>query len=63
MIRITECNSHTDIDCELQEAYKDTVNCNDKIELAEDDFPSLSPGRTTITYNGGIYRAYYRLLH
>ena len=56
MIRITECNSHTDIDCELQEAYKDTVNCNDKIELAEDDFPSLSPGRTTITYNGGIYR-------
>ena len=56
MIRITECSSHTAIDCELQEAYKDTVNCNDKIELAEDDFPSLSPGRTTITYNGGIYR-------
>ena len=56
MIRITECDSHTDIDCELQEAYKDTVNCNDKIELAEDDFPSLPPGRTTITYNGSIYR-------
>ena len=56
MIRITECNSHTDIDCELQEAYKDAVNCNDNIELAEDDFPSLPPGRTAITYNGSIYR-------
>lgn len=55
-IRIMECDSHTDLDCELQEAYKDTVNCNDNIELDQDDFPTLSPGRTVISWSGGIYR-------
>lgn len=56
VIRITECDSHTDIDCELQEAYKGQVNCNDNIELEQDDFPVLSPGRTVISWSGGIYR-------
>ena len=56
VIRITACDSHTDIDCELQEAYKGTVNCNENIELENDDFPVLSPGRTVLSWTGSIYR-------
>ena len=56
IVRINECNSYTDLDCELQEAYKEQTNCNDNIELDQDDFPSLVPGRTIISWSGGIYR-------
>lgn len=55
-IRITEAQMYTDIDCELQDAYKETINCNPYIELDDDDFPVLKPGRTTIRWSGGVYR-------
>lgn len=53
-VRITSANSYTDIDCELQEAYKNTLatNCNGSIVLMNGKFPVLSPGNNTITFNG-----------
>ncbi len=55
-IKITKANSYTDIDCDLEEAYKDTaaVNCNDNIELSGDDFPALQPGKNGIRLGSGI---------
>lgn len=53
-IQITSANSYTDIDCELQEAYKDTLatNCNSKITLPDGKFPSIAPGANNITFTG-----------
>jgi phage-related protein len=53
-ITINSANSYTDIDCELQEAYKDTLatNCNGNITLTNSEFPYLSPGDNTITFSG-----------
>ena len=53
---INTANSYTDIDCDLQEAYKDTLsnNCNNKITLTNAQFPCLIPGDNTITFTSGI---------
>lgn len=53
-VQITSASGYTDIDCELQEAYKDTLatNCNGNIILTDARFPSLEPGENQITMNG-----------
>lgn len=53
-IQITAANGYTDIDCELQEAFKDTLatNCNANIVLTNGKFPELAPGENEITYSG-----------
>lgn len=53
-IEITSANEYTDIDSELQEAYKDTLatNCNSNIVLTNGDFPILSNGDNIITLSG-----------
>lgn len=53
-IGITQADSYTDIDCELEEAYKDTlaVSKNAYITLANNKFPTLVPGDNTITLSG-----------
>lgn len=53
-VTINSANSYTDIDCELQEAYKDTlaINCNGNITLINAQFPYLAPGDNTITFSG-----------
>ena len=53
-IQITTANSYTDIDCELQEAYKDTLatNCNGNIVLTNGKFPVLASGDNAITISG-----------
>ena len=51
-VQITSANSYTDIDCELQEAYKGTTNCNGNIELISGEFPSLAPGENHISKTG-----------
>lgn len=51
-IEIISADEYTDIDCELQEAYKDSVNCNSNIELENGVFPELMPGINEITYSG-----------
>ncbi len=55
-ITITAADGYTDIDCDIEEAYKDTaaINCNGNIELSSDDFPVLVPGINQITLASGI---------
>lgn len=49
---VTTADGYTDIDCELQEAYKGTTNCNGNITLTNGEFPILSSGSNSITYTG-----------
>ncbi len=53
-VQITSANSYTDIDCDLQEAYKDTLatNCNANIVLTNGVFPTLKAGSNAITLSG-----------
>lgn len=53
-IQITAANGYTDIDCELMEAYKDTLatDCNANIVLTNGKFPSLKNGANQITISG-----------
>ena len=53
-VQITSASDYTDIDCELQEAYKDTLatNCNGNIVLTDGKFPVLKHGENAITLNG-----------
>ena len=53
-VQITTASGYTDIDCDLQEAYKDTLatNCNGNIVLSNGEFPELVPGENTITISG-----------
>ena len=53
-VTVTENDSFIDLDCELEDAFRDTVNLNSCIELAGGDFPSLAPGSTSITFGSGI---------
>lgn len=53
-VRITQADSYTDIDCELEEAYKDTLanSKNAYIKLINSKFPTLVSGDNTITLSG-----------
>ena len=50
-IVISGSSTYTDIDCELMEAYKDTLttNKNSTITLSNGKFPQLDPGSNAIT--------------
>lgn len=51
-VTIDEAIDYTDIDCELQECYKDTLetNCNANVTLT--DFPVLESGNNAISMTG-----------
>ena len=53
-VRITSASEYTDIDCELQEAYKDTLatDKNSCVVLTNGVFPSLVPGANGVTMSG-----------
>ena len=53
-VQINSASSYTDFDCELQEAYKNTLatNCNGNITLTNAQFPYLKPGDNQITFSG-----------
>lgn len=51
-ITVQSADVYTDIDSELQEAYKGSVNCNSNIILDDGNFPELTPGVNNITYTG-----------
>ena len=53
-ITITYADEYTDIDCEMQEAYKGTVSCNEHVQLSGHNFPTLEPGRNGIELDGSI---------
>lgn len=49
-IVINSADGYTDIDCEIMEAYKGTVNCNANVTLPDNIF--LFDGKNQITLNG-----------
>lgn len=53
-IVISGSDTYTDIDCELMEAYKDTMasNKNSTITLSNGEFPKLDPGENAISFSG-----------
>ena len=51
-VNITTASTYTDIDCELQEAYKGSTNCNGNITLVNGEFPVLNSGANAITLSG-----------
>ena len=52
-ITVTSVDEYVDIDCEIMDAYKGAVNCNQNIVVANHKFPTLE-GETGITISGGI---------
>ena len=48
-LAISSANVYTDLDCDIQEAYKGSTNCNGNVT---GDFPELVPGSNTITFSG-----------
>lgn len=51
-VQVTACDVYTDIDCELEEAYKGAVNCNSNIILSNGNFPTLKSGENSISATG-----------
>lgn len=51
-IELTEISEYVDIDSDSQNAFKDTLNCNQYIITSK--FPSLPPGETGISFEGDI---------
>lgn len=51
-IQVTSANSYTDIDCESQEAYKGSTNCNNNIVLTNGTFPTLKSDLNNISLSG-----------
>lgn len=46
--------TYVDIDCEMMDCYSGTSNANSYVTMQGNDFPTLPPGRTGITYSGNI---------
>lgn len=57
-VRIIKADGYTDLDCEIEEAFKDdaSVNCNGNVEITDFDFPTLPAGDTGIRLGSGISR-------
>lgn len=51
-VTINTAGSYTDIDSDIQDCFRGTVNCNNNVTLT--DFPTLSPGSNTVTLGTGI---------
>ncbi len=50
-IEISEIDEYIDIDCDTQNAFKGTENCNSKVTS---DFPTFPAGKTGVMFSGGI---------
>ena len=53
-VTVIENDSYIDLDCELEDAFRDTANMNQCLELESGDFPVLVPGNNSITFLSGI---------
>lgn len=50
-IAFTDVDTSITLDCEEQNAFKGTINCNDKVSIiAGGDFPRLKPGNNVISW-------------
>lgn len=54
IILSTYPNSYIDIDCDIQDAYYGSTNCNKYITLVDGEFFKLGVGETDITLGSGI---------
>lgn len=54
IITISSANVYTDIDCDMMDCYKDTMNRNSYVTFSDYNFPTLKPGETNITLGTGI---------
>lgn len=52
VVQISSIDEYVDIDCDTQNAFKGTVNCNGNIRLG--DFPTLGAGKTGVSFEGNI---------
>lgn len=55
-ITINTASSYTDLDCDLQDAYRGATNCNGNITLNSGNFFTLTPGYNGISLGNGISR-------
>lgn len=55
-ITINTNSSYTDIDCDLQDAYRSGTNCNGNITLNSGKFFQLKPGSNSVSLGNGITR-------
>lgn len=53
-ITVNSVNQYVDIDCDIQDAYKGTTNCNGNITLNNGRFFELEPGLNNISIGNGI---------
>ncbi len=51
-VSFTDINSYVTLDCETQNAYKNTVNRN--LYISTNEFPKLDAGESEISFSGGI---------
>lgn len=51
-VQITAADTYTDIDCDLQEAYKDTLATNRNAYVKATTYPELKPGTNAATLSG-----------
>ncbi len=51
-IILNEIEEYIELDCELEEAYKNTENCNNKVNCTE--FPELKVGENVIDFIGNV---------
>lgn len=53
-IVINSAGSYTDLDCDIQDAFRGSVNCNGNITLSSGNFFVLAPGYNGISLGSGI---------
>lgn len=52
LIVITNADSYTDIDCDMMDCFKESVNKNQYVQFSGNDFPTLKPGDNLVTFSG-----------
>lgn len=55
---LNDIQEYIELDCELEEAFKDNINCNNKIYCL--DFPELQVGKNVIEFLGNITNIYIK---
>lgn len=51
-LTLTDIDGYVDIDCEMGDCYKGSVNCNSKVTLEK--FPTLDEGTTGVALSGSL---------
>ena len=51
-VTVTTASEYTDIDSEIEEAYKGSTSCNMNIILSNGEFPKFQPGINTVSFTG-----------